>query len=211
MSGIHQFVPVLHGGDAVGRHTLSLRDAIAARGLESRIYVSTVEPATRAESSPVLDYPAQAKAGDVVLYQFATASPMAAWLAGRRETLVVNYHNVTPPELLAPWDNHLALGQLRAQSELRMLASRTALAVADSDYNRQHLIGAGFAETAVVPPSASLSPAVVSTNPWPSRSSIGSSCWTGTAGGPERAGRGGSASVGSRPTRRWRTSSRPSW
>jgi glycosyltransferase involved in cell wall biosynthesis len=158
VSGIHQFVPVLHHGDAVGRHTLSLRDAIAGRGLESRIYVGTVEAGTRAETTPVLDYPAQAAPGDVVLYQFATASPMAAWLAGRGETLVVNYHNITPPELLAPWDNHLALGQVRAQAELRLLVPRATLAVADSDFNRQHLVAAGFAETAVVPPSASLPP-----------------------------------------------------
>jgi glycosyltransferase involved in cell wall biosynthesis len=156
VSGIHQFVPVLHRGDAVGRHTLALRDAVLARGLESRIYVGTLEPETQDETTPVLDYPAQANGGDVVLYQFATASPMAAWLAGRRETLVVNYHNITPPGLLAPWDNHLALGQLRAQSELTLLVPRAALAIADSDYNRQHLVTAGFAQTAVVPPSASL-------------------------------------------------------
>lgn len=156
MSGIHQFVPVLHGGDAVGRHTLGLRDAIVARGFESRIYVDTVEEGTRALTSPALAYPAEAHADDVVLYQFATASPMAAWLAARRETLVVNYHNITPPELLAPWDNHLALGQLRAQAELRLLVQRAALAVADSHYNEEHLVAAGFKETAVVPPSAAL-------------------------------------------------------
>ena len=61
---------------------------------------------------------------------------MAPWLAGRPETLVVNYHNITPPELMAPWDNHLALGQLRAQGDLRLLAPRTALAVADSALQR---------------------------------------------------------------------------
>jgi glycosyltransferase involved in cell wall biosynthesis len=161
VSGIHQFVPVLHGGDAVGRHTLGLRDAIVARGFESRIYVDTVEAGTRALTSPVLAYPAEAHTDDVVLYQFATASPMAAWLAARRETLVVNYHNITPPELLAPWDNHLALGQLRAQAELRLLVQRAALAVADSHYNEEHLVAAGFKETAVVPPSAALSPEVL--------------------------------------------------
>ena len=69
---------------------------------------------------------------------------------------MVNYHNITPPELMAPWDNHLALGQLRAQGDLRLLAPRTALAVADSAYNEAHLAGAGFAATAVVPPSAAL-------------------------------------------------------
>ena len=97
----------------------------------------------------------------MLVYQFATASAMAAWLAARPETLVVNYHNITPPEFLAPWDNHLALGQLRAQGELGLLVPRAALAVADSHYNRDHLVAAGFKATAVVPPSAALGAAVL--------------------------------------------------
>jgi glycosyltransferase involved in cell wall biosynthesis len=156
VSGIHHFVPVVHRGDAVGRHTLRLRDATRARGFESDIFVDTVEPDTSDETRPVLEYADQARSGDVVVYQFATASPMAPWLASRHETLVVNYHNITPPELLAPWDNHLALGQVRAQADLARLAPRAALAVADSAYNQQHLSAAGFARTAVVSPSAGL-------------------------------------------------------
>jgi len=160
VSGIHHFVPVLHRGDAVGRHTLRLRDASRARGFHSEIYVDTVDPETAAETAPVLSYAGAAEKGDVVVYQFATASAMAPWLAGRSETLVVNYHNITPPELMTPWDNHLALGQLRAQGDLRLLAPRTALAVADSAYNQAHLAQAGFATTAVIPPSAALDPTV---------------------------------------------------
>ena len=156
MSGIHHFVPVLHRGDAVGRHTLRLREATRARGFRSEIFVDTVDDDTVAETVPVLSYPESAQPGDVVVYQFATASAMAPWLAGRPETLVVNYHNVTPPELMAPWDNHLALGQLRAQEDLRLLAARTALAVADSAYNEAHLASSGFVATAVIPPSAAL-------------------------------------------------------
>jgi glycosyltransferase involved in cell wall biosynthesis len=156
VSGIHHFVPVLHRGDAVGRHTLRLRDATRARGIRSDIYVDTVEAETAGETIPVLDYPGAAESGDVVVYQFATASAMAPWLAGRSETLVVNYHNITPPDLMAPWDNHLALGQLRAQGDLRLLAPRSTLAVADSAYNEAHLAGSGFAATAVIPPSAAL-------------------------------------------------------
>ncbi len=161
MSGIHHFVPVLHRGDAVGRHTLHLRDATRARGFRSEIYVDTVEAETAGETIPVLDYPGAAQKGDVAVYQFATASAMAPWLAGRSETLVVNYHNITPPDLMAPWDNHLALGQLRAQGELRLLAPRTTLAVADSAYNEAHLAGSGFAATAVIPPSAALDAGVM--------------------------------------------------
>jgi glycosyltransferase involved in cell wall biosynthesis len=115
-----------------------------------------VDPETAAETEMATDYPAQAEPGDIVVYQFATASSMAAWLAARGETLVVNYHNITPPAMVAAWDNHLALGQLRAQGELALLARRTSLAVADSGYNREHLIAAGYTTSVVVPPSAAL-------------------------------------------------------
>jgi L-malate glycosyltransferase len=118
--------------------------------------VDTVEAETANETVPVLSYAQAAQPGDVVVYQFATASAMAPWLAGRSETVVVNYHNITPPDLMAPWDNHLALGQLQAQGDLALLAPRAALAVADSTYNEAHLAAAGFARTAVVPPSAAL-------------------------------------------------------
>jgi hypothetical protein len=156
MSGVHQFVPMLHRGDAVGRHTRRLRDLFAARGIASRIYVEMVDPETAAETELAITYPDHAEPGDVAVYQLATASSMAPWLAARPETLVVNYHNITPPELVASWNNPLARGQLRAQAELRLLAPRTALAVADSAYNREDLVAAGFANSVVVPPSAAL-------------------------------------------------------
>lgn len=161
MSGIHHFVPVLHRGDAVGRHTLRLRDATRRRGIPSDIFVDFDEGDTVDETKPAASYAQAARRGDVVVYQFATASYMAPWLASRGETLVVNYHNITPPELMAPWDHHLALGQLRAQGDLEILAPRTALAVADSAYNETHLTMAGFVSTVVIPPSAAVDDSVV--------------------------------------------------
>ena len=165
MSGVHHFVPVLHRGDAVGRHTLRLRDATRRRGIESNIFVDVVQDETADETLPVMDYALQAQRGDVVVYQFATASLMAPWLAGRSEALVVNYHNITPPELIEPWDHHLALGQERAREDLAVLAPRTTLAIADSAYNEAHLAESGFAATAVVPPSAALGDDVTSDRP----------------------------------------------
>ncbi len=158
MKGIHHFVPVVHRGDAVGRHTLRIRDETRARGYESNIYVDVVEDDTKEDTIPVIEFAANSSSpsDDLLVYQFATASAMAPWLAGRPERLVVNYHNITPPELFAPWDNHLALGQVRAQADLTHLARRATLAIADSSYNETHLVAAGFSRTAVVPPSAAL-------------------------------------------------------
>ena len=154
MSGIHQFVPMLHRADAVGRHTLRLRDALVARGIASHIYVEMDDPDTASETRPFARYAEEAEAGDVLVYQFATASAMGAWLSARPEPLVVNYHNVTPPEYYAPWDNGMARHQLLAQTQLRQLAPRAALGLAVSSFNEAELREAGFRRTGVVPPAA---------------------------------------------------------
>ena len=62
----------------------------------------------------------------MLLYQFATASDLAGWLVERPETLLVNYHNITPPDAFAPWDNTLARHQVQALGELDALARRGA-------------------------------------------------------------------------------------
>lgn len=151
---VHQFVPMLHRGDAVGRHTLRLREVLESRGVRSRIYVELTDEDTAGETRPFGRYAEEAEAGDVLVYQFATASAIAPWLQGRREALVVNYHNVTPPEHYAPWNNAMARHQLRAQQELRALAPRGALGLAVSSFNEAELREAGYGTTAVVPPAA---------------------------------------------------------
>jgi glycosyltransferase involved in cell wall biosynthesis len=154
VTAVHQFVPMLHRADAVGRHTLRLRDVLAGRGIRSHLYVERTDPETESETRPFARYAEEAETGDVLVYQFATASGLAPWLRARPETLVVNYHNVTPPEQYAPWDNGLARHQLLAQTQLRELAPRAALGLAVSAFNEAELRAAGFRRTAVVPPAA---------------------------------------------------------
>jgi glycosyltransferase involved in cell wall biosynthesis len=151
-SGVHQFVPMLHVGDAVGQHAAALQDALRSHGVRSEIYVERDDPDTVDRARPARSYPREAQPGDVLVYQFATASELASWLADRPEPLVVNYHNVTPPELFAPWDDALARHQVRALAELSALAPRAALGVAVSEFNRADLVARKFAATAVVPP-----------------------------------------------------------
>jgi L-malate glycosyltransferase len=156
VTGIHQFVPMLHRADAVGRHTQRLRDVLVERGIPSHIYVEMDDPATASETRPFARYAGEAEAGDVLVYQCATASAIGPWLGARTEALVVNYHNVTPPEYYAPWDNGMARHQLLGQTQLRELAPRAALGLAVSVFNESELRQAGFRRTAVVPPAAAV-------------------------------------------------------
>ncbi len=70
--------------------------------------------------------------------------PWAPGSSARPEPLVVNYHNVTPPEYYAPWDNGMARHQLLAQTQLRQLAPRAALGLAVSSFNEAELQQAGL-------------------------------------------------------------------
>ena len=95
MAAIHQFVPMLHRHDAVGEHTLALQALLRAEGVASKIYSQIPDPHTAEETSPYLDYEAEAEPGDVLVYQFATESAMARWLLQRDEPLVINYHRTS--------------------------------------------------------------------------------------------------------------------
>ncbi len=135
--GIHLFVPMLHRHDAVGEHTIALRDRLVLAGVDSRIYSQIPDPRTRDDTRYYLDYESDAQPGDVLVYQFATESVIATWLAGRPEPVVINYHSITPPRYFWPWSNGITRLQVGARLELDQLAPRAALGIAVSRFDEQ--------------------------------------------------------------------------
>jgi glycosyltransferase involved in cell wall biosynthesis len=142
---------MLHRHDAVGEHTRSLRDLLVAAGVPSHIYSEIPDPATAGETRPYLDYESEAEAGDVLVYQFATYSAMAEWVAARPEPLVINYHSITPPEYFGPWNNAITRLQVGARADLDLLAPGAALGIAVSHFDADELGAAGCSRTTVIP------------------------------------------------------------
>ena len=128
-----------------------LRQALREAGWRSEIYAEATHDELVGESIPVERYPEQAAPGDVCLYQFSTSSMVAEFLAGRPEPLILDYHNLTAPELLETWDPAGAARSAAAQHQLALLAPRAELGLADSAYNEADLVAAGCRRTAVVP------------------------------------------------------------
>lgn len=151
MTAVHLFVPMLHRHDAVGEHTQSLHRRLVATGVPSTIYTEVPDPDTADLTRPYLEYVTDSRPGDVLVYQFATASGMAGWLARRPEPVVVNYHSITPPEYFRPWNNRITRLQVAAQIELSELAPRAALGIAVSRFDEAELQAAGCPRTVVVP------------------------------------------------------------
>ncbi len=145
---LNQFVPTLEPG-AVGAHTLAVRDVLRAAGHTSEIYASEIDPAW-ADRGAHLTRDARGRA-DVIIYQMAIGSVVADVVLARDEPIVVNHHNLTPMRYIAGWQPVAAHGVVWGRGQLRELATRARLGIADSTYNELDLIEAGFTRTTVVP------------------------------------------------------------
>lgn len=149
MSGVHQFVPALIPRDATGSHTLLLREALRAGGYDSEIYAEATHDELAGQSTYYERY--RGSPGDVLVYQLSTSSAMGDWLLERPEPLVIDYHNITRPQLTEAWDPEPARRSAEALRQLWRLAPLAALGIADSAFNQADLVAAGCARTAVVP------------------------------------------------------------
>ena len=151
MTAVHQFVPALLPRDATGDHTRALRDAFRDAGWDSDIYVEAAHDELRHEATYFERYPERARPGDVLLYQLGTSSPVAEFLLGRHEPLVLDYHNVTPESFYEGWEVHTAAKVALARHQVADLAPRAVLGIADSAFNARELAALGCPETVVVP------------------------------------------------------------
>jgi glycosyltransferase involved in cell wall biosynthesis len=148
---VHQIVPTLSAGDAVGRHTLAVRDALRAAGLRSHIYSDDVAPALRHDAHPLDALPPPGTRGLALLYQCSIGNEVVGRLLARPEPLVVDYHNLTPVSQLLRWAPDMAHLVGWGRGQLGDLAARSVLGIGDSAFNAEELTAAGFARTAVVP------------------------------------------------------------
>jgi L-malate glycosyltransferase len=151
VTAVHQFVPALLPRDATGSHTLALRDTLRRAGWDSDIYVEAAHDELKCEATYFERYPERAKPGDILLYQLSTASPVADFLMGRPETLVVDYHSITPSTFFTGWEDHTGEKVALARHQAAELAPRATLGIADSSFNAAELRQLGCSNTAVVP------------------------------------------------------------
>jgi glycosyltransferase involved in cell wall biosynthesis len=147
---VDQVIPMLAPRDAIGVHTVNLRDGLRAAGINSDIYYGAVEPGVEHEGRPVTAL-GRAHRERWLLYQSSVGSPVYDIVAARPEPKLVNYHNITPSHLLVDWEPEVAFEVALGRAQLARLAEQSRFAVADSAFNRSELTALGYRDTAVVP------------------------------------------------------------
>ena len=166
MTAIHQLVPVLSPGDAIGQAVRRTRSALREAGLTSEIFADRVHQRLQGEARPAAELSALIGPGDVVLYHLSIGSPMARLFAGLACRRALVYHNITPASYYRATSPRVAGWLDQGRRDLARLAPAVEIGVADSAYNAAELEAAGCPATMVIPPPVDL----VRLDPRPARS-----------------------------------------
>jgi len=148
---IDQVIPSLASRDAIGGHVVQIRDLLRSRGYQSDIYFGNATPDRLDFGLPVTRIGDRSSAGRVLLYQLSIGSGVADVFRGRSERKFVNYHNITPADLLEAWIPAVGEEARWGRAQLRDLAPMTEFAIADSNFNERELQVAGYRSTTTVP------------------------------------------------------------
>ncbi|MDI6830685.1 MAG: hypothetical protein QME88_05050, partial [Actinomycetota bacterium] len=150
---VHQVVPRLDAGDAIGNIAMTIHRALERLGYEARIYAYDMDDYGRRHASFDAAYREfMEEEEDLLLYHYGLYCDNYRMFLESRNRKALIYHNITPPEFyeaFLPEAVHLcALGR-KVLAQL----TRCDLALGVSDFNRRELVAAGFQEerTGVLP------------------------------------------------------------
>ena len=133
--------------DATSTHVRRIRDLLAEDGHHVRIVVE--RPTGLDEDVVLLDrWKADA---DLTILQHSIGSRSASEIARRRIPVVLNYHNITPPEFVEAWEPQEIQGLRWGRDQLWELRPVTHHAIADSEYNARELRAVGMTPVVVAP------------------------------------------------------------
>src|SRR5438552_11123815 len=97
MTAVHQLLPVLSYGDAIGNATLRTQAVLRRLGFESSIFADVIDQRLARSARPADQLPTTLNAEDGLVYHLSIGSPLAARFEAARARRIIVYHNITPP------------------------------------------------------------------------------------------------------------------
>lgn len=156
---IHQFLPTLDPGDAIGNYTLKINNMLKEMGFESEIYVQDCHPSM---SKFCRNYKTFKKRNNeaILLHHFAIGCDLNEFVNQLPNRKILVYHNITPPEFFKGYNDTAAYLCEIGRKQLKNFKNNIIYIIADSEYNEKELknyYGFKNCKTAVVPPILNLS------------------------------------------------------
>ncbi|MBN1223587.1 MAG: glycosyltransferase family 4 protein [Candidatus Aminicenantes bacterium] len=147
---VDQLVPAFHRGDAIGDTAFHMRQFLRSRGFQSDIYCLSCDEELSSVAKSFSTFP-KPHAADTVILHFALPSPLTQAFIQSSGRKVILYHNITPAEFFRPFSREMERISRVGREELQSLVPHVTLSLADSEFNRQELVGLGFKRAEVFP------------------------------------------------------------
>jgi glycosyltransferase involved in cell wall biosynthesis len=151
---IHQILPTLAFGDAIGNLVLELARLLREWGYESEIFAERWDPRLAGQCRPYEEYRRYSRPDNVLILHYSIGGASNEFAMGLPDRVILYYHNITPARYFYRTNGQTAHALEQA---LRALPKYSRLlAIADSPFNGQELESLGFRVIGVVPPLLSL-------------------------------------------------------
>lgn len=152
MTGIHQ---VIAGGaprDAITTHALQARLLLREQGLQSEIFCNPAHLSAELanEIHPHQRWGDLTTPGDIAILHYSIDSVAFEYVLDAGAVGAIQYHNITPADLLWAFAPDVAQQCRDGRLRLRALAHRVRAASADSEFNAQELRALDFPDPALV-------------------------------------------------------------
>ncbi len=149
-AAIHQLLPTLGYGDAIGNHVLALQARFRAWGFRSEIFAERWHPKLEKYCRPYTEYRRVQHAGNLALLHYSIGGEINDFAQTLPDRVLLYYHNITPAHYFYRVNGELARQLQQARTALAQLATRFP-AIAASAYNAAELRAMGFAVLGVAP------------------------------------------------------------
>ncbi len=142
---IIQFLPTLAFGDAVGNDTVALQQAMRELGYETEIFAEVVDQRLpKGTASDLCAGMPEIGKDDIIMYHLSTGSKLNYSLEKYDCRKLMIYHNITPPHFFDGYNAAAASNAQYGLDGLKHLADKFDYCMADSDFNKNDLINAGY-------------------------------------------------------------------
>ncbi len=148
---IHQILPNLSYGDAIGDDTLALRSLFRSLGHESRIFAGVIHRKLQDEAEDWSRYKLISDPGNLLVYHFSVGSEITDYVMKIPDRVIIVFHNITPAQWFFGNSPHMTEVAAEGKKQLLLLKDRAIAAWADSEYNASILLNAGYRQVHILP------------------------------------------------------------
>jgi len=148
---IDQIIPSIVQYDAVSNHTFAMQKILKEMGFASEIYVDIIGPGCESRVYDLSELEKYNSSDRILIYQYSIGSRAANYFMAAKGRKLVDYHNIAPAHFFNKWLPPLAAESVLGRSQMAPLSKISAFAFADSQYNADELVDAGFGKVEVLP------------------------------------------------------------